>query len=473
MFFSGKQQDFFRPLTSKYREQIAAGLKALYQRLYDANKVERGLMLTRADVLALLAEGIAQHEVITDVLEDDQAGAERFKDKREQAAWVLNQLINYGWLERHLDEANYQVSYGFSEMGRKFTEPFIAPQQPVRQIRHRNARNTRNALRSFVTHGDVYDLLEANAASDNIVTDFSDMIEELEAKRRQLVKEVSDQAELSQASDAFFDFMEKRFKPDLAIRLSADNVEKYRLQINQLVSDIRSQDNDWKRDAEERLRALMPDQAGKESLLWRYLDVVNQRVNNACDVMLPTLRQALNQFTKRGELIIRQLSFAAQPTQALNQAVQNWRQSGQLDAQLDQMADALSGVRVRLVDPGSLSLRERTNRDIDQSIQTEQKLSQDQQQALHVERKLSEAFSIQKQWLGSWLSEQQGCASKNALPVNQATDLLAISHLLDAGDGWFIEPVLNEAGEPVQVEIKNQQGEVIAVQDDFSVRVAS
>lgn len=470
MFFSGNQQDFFRPLTSKYREQIVAGLKALYQRLYDANKVERGLMLTRPDVLGLLSEGIRQHEVIDG---DDQHGGERFKDAREQAAWVLNQLINDGWLERHLDEANYQVSYGFSELGRKFTEPFMAPLQPVRQIRHRNARNTRNALRSFVAHGDVYDLLEANAASDNIVSDFSDMIEELEAKRRQLVKEVSDQAELNQATDAFFDFMEKRFKPDLAVRLSADNVEKYRMQINQLIADIRSQNTDWKRDCEARLRALMPDQAGKESLLWRYLDTINKRVNNACDVMLPSLRQALNQFTKRGELIIRQLSYAAQPTQALSQAVQGWRQSGQLDAQLAQLGERLSSVQVALVDPGSLNLRQRLHRNIDQSIQTEQQLSQDQQQALHIERKLSEAFSIQKQWLGSWLTQQQGCNSKNALPVSQATDLLAISHLLDAGDGWVIEPVLNEAGEPVQVEIKNEQGEVIAVQDDFSVRVAS
>lgn len=473
MFFSGKYQDFFRPLASKYREQVAAGLQALYRRLYDANKVERGLALSRTDVLALLCEGIQQFGLVDD---DQGESSERFKDTREQAAWMLNQLIHYGWLERHLDEANYQTSYGFSALGRKFTEPLasqIAGEDlPIRQIRHRNARNTRNALRSFVTHGDVYDLLEANAASDSIVSDFSDMIDELESKRRQLVQEVSSQTQLNQASDAFFEFMEKRFKPDLAVRLSADNVEKYRLQISQLISDIRSQDTEWKRDAEARLRALMPEHAGSDSLLWRYLDTIHQRVNNACEVMLPTLRQALGQFTKRGELIIRQLSHAAAPTQALNEQVKQWRQQGEMPQALDRLADKLAGVDVSLIDPASLQLRQRTQRNIDQSIQSEQVLSHQAQQALHVERRLAEAFSLQKQWLSTWLSEQKGCQSKASLAISQATDLLAISHLLDADDAWQIEPRLDELGQPIEVDIKNEQGDVIAVQDDFIVRVA-
>src|SRR5690554_8227552 len=98
----------------------------------------------------------------------------------------------------------------------------------VSHTRHRNTRNVRNSLASFLERGDVYDLLDAYENSEHIISDFTDVISELEERKRDLVKEMEQHLLLEYDSQAFFDFMENRFQPDVSVRLSADNVEKHR-----------------------------------------------------------------------------------------------------------------------------------------------------------------------------------------------------------------------------------------------------
>ena len=57
------------------------------------------------------------------------------------------------------------------------------------RTRHRNTRNTRNSLKSFLDRGEVYDLLDAYEYSERIVSAFSDVIAELDERRRRLVRE--------------------------------------------------------------------------------------------------------------------------------------------------------------------------------------------------------------------------------------------------------------------------------------------
>ena len=56
--------------------------------------------------------------------------------------------------------------------------------------------------------------------------DFSDVIAELEERKRQLVRDVEAQQLVQRASEEFFEFMEKRFVPDLAVRFSEDSVRE-------------------------------------------------------------------------------------------------------------------------------------------------------------------------------------------------------------------------------------------------------
>src|SRR5690606_34436164 len=178
------------------------------------------------------------------------------------------------------------------------------------RTRHRNTRNTLNALQAFLDRGEVHDLLDAYEYSERIVTDFSDVIAELEERKRQLVREVESQQLVQQATEQFFEFMEKRFQPDVAVRLSADSVEKYRDQISKALGKVRRKNTEFKRNAEEELRRILPEMAlPGQSVLWTILDSIERRMGNAAEIMLPALRRALHSFTKRADIIIRQLSY--------------------------------------------------------------------------------------------------------------------------------------------------------------------
>ena len=104
--------------------------------------------------------------------------------------------------------------------------------------------------------------------------------------------------------------MEKRFQPDLSVRLTADSVEKHRDRIASVLGKIRRKDKAFKQDAERKLRHVLPELIDQQaSILWHLLDTIEQRMHNAAEIMLPALRQALQGFTKRADIIIRQLGY--------------------------------------------------------------------------------------------------------------------------------------------------------------------
>jgi len=237
-----------RPFFGKYREQVMQCLKTLYARLY-GDQADYSRAFTQEQLLETFQEAITRAPVLDEDDESDFSAPSR--SEREQANWIRNTLLENGWLEKHADEATLQSTYAFSRLGRLFTQPMVEADGTGFRTRHRNTRNTRNALQSFLERGDVYDLLDAYEASARIISDFSDVIAELDERKRQLVKDVEAQQLIQQASDDFFDFMEQRFMPDLAIRLSADSVEKHREEIQQLIAKARRKQNTFKAQAED------------------------------------------------------------------------------------------------------------------------------------------------------------------------------------------------------------------------------
>src|SRR5690606_20905902 len=171
----------------------------------------------------------------------------------------------------------------------------------------------------FLGKHEVYDLLDAYEYSERIVSDFSDVIAELEERKRQLVREVEAQQLVHRASEEFFDFMEKRFMPDLALRFSEDSVLKYREELTGLLRRARAQRREVKREVELELRRLAPELVpeGKRSVYLMLLDRIESRIHSAAEVMLPALRHALHGFTRRADILLRQLSFTEASQHAL------------------------------------------------------------------------------------------------------------------------------------------------------------
>ena len=448
MFFADSYQHFFRPLTGKYREQVVECLRLLYERLYTA-KADYGESLTREQILETFSEALTRAPQL-----DSDGSAEpegRFRNLREQSVWVLNSLVEFGWLEKLVDSATLTVSYPFSRRGRLFTQPLVELNSTRVRTRHRNTRNTLNALEAFASRGEVYDLIDAWEYSERIVADFTDMIAELEERKRELVREVEAQILVQQATEEFFSFMESRFQPDLAIRLSADSVEKHRDSIGRVIAQIRRKDNASKAEWERRLRQQLPElHADGQSVLWLMLDTIEDRMRRACEVKLPALRQALQGFTKRAEIIIRQLSYLQSSSEgAFTDLCQDLGKAGDRDALLSQLGDQLAAFQLRLHDPKQTQLWQRSRRQpVNTLVEDDAPISEDSQRDILLQQMLDQAFNFNSSDLRHYLATALGSGQQvnsRDLPLKDARDLLAMTHALEAaavsqdGSGPFMQ----------------------------------
>jgi len=450
MFFVDQRSQFFNPLTGKYREIVAECLRLLYRHLYTDIR-DYGNALNRDQLIDIFKEAIAR----TPLLDEGDAAADsegRFKSHRELAGFIVNRLIETGWLEKQVDDATLQSTYGFSRVGRIFTSPFADGDSNRFRTRNRNTRNTRNSLQAFYDQGEVHDLLDAYEYSERIISDFTDVISDLEERKRQLVREVEARQLIQHATDEFFDFMDKVFKPDLEVRLSADSVEKYRDQIADIIRKIRtkrkygkgneaSAARDWRAVMETDLRKLLPHRVvAGVSLLDTLLSGIEARLRNACDVMLPALRRALNTFTQRADIIIRQLSYIH--AQGDNVLVDVCRDLSQLadaeqDAILADYTDTLSGVHLGYLDPSQIQLRNGWQKTVVRSnLEHEQPLDRDAQKTLVIQQALDQAFIVQgsavREYILSALRDTSRINSRD-LNATTVTELLSLAHAIEAG----------------------------------------
>jgi hypothetical protein len=448
MFFEQERGQFFRPLTSKYRAQVLECLKELYQRLYSSSSADYGQALQRDVVIEIFQEALVRAPILADGEEADglvkissknSAKESRFRNSREQAGWVLNQLLEFGWMEKQVDEATLQSTFAFSRYGRQFVDPFISESRASARTRHRNTRNTRNSLEAFLERGEVYDLLDAYEYSERIISDFTDVISELEERKRDLVREMDTQLLVQRASEEFFDFMEKRFQPDLAVRLSADNVEKHRDRISELLDQVRNRDKAFKAKTEARLRELLPEliQPGT-SVLWTILDGIDQRIRNASDIMLPALRKALQGFTKRADIIIRQMSYLA--SQQHNDVLSVCKRLAALtpedqNTQLMAAGQLMSVPEVALVDPAQVRLTAPRKRRIIEADLDEgnEEFDMDARKDIYIQQVLDQAFFINNNALRSYMQKHLmagGVISTKDLPIESAKDFLAVANAI-------------------------------------------
>ena len=435
MFFSEDRSQFFRPLTSKYREQILECLRLLYERLYSA-RADYGESLQRDQVIEIFEEALAR----APQLESGDYGNEtRFKSEREQASWILNQLLEYGWMEKQVDQATLQSTFPFTRVGRMLTQSLSEMGTASVRTRHRNTRNTLNALEAFLSRGEVHDLMDAYEYSERIISDFTDVIAELEERKRELVRQVETQLLVQQATDHFFEFMEKRFQPDVSIRLSADSVEKHRDAIQTVIDKIRRKRKEFKREAELKLRELAPELiAPNRSVLYFVLDAIEIRMRNAAELMLPALRRALQSFTKRADIIIRQLSYLT--SQRNNSVVDVCRELAQLertqqDELLARAGEELAGLHLQWLDPDQVRLQQKRREQVLYTrIEEAGEVEDDALRDVATQQQLDQAFITHNEGLHDYLITAMAGSNKVStrdLPLRTARDVLAMSHAIE------------------------------------------
>lgn len=476
LFFIESRKHFFRPFNSKYREQVVECLRLFYVRLY-SSLADYSRAFSREQVLEVFQEAITRAPVLEEEAQDQDEVNVPVRGEREQANWVLNLLLEHGWIERQVDEATLQSSYAFSRIGRMFSQPFVETSSGRFRTRHRNTRNTRNALNSFLDNGEVYDLLDAFEYSERIISDFSDVISELDERKRQLVKEVEAQQVIQRASDEFFDFMEKRFMPDLAIRLSADSVEKYRDDIQGLIRKAKRKSKTFKATAEKELRKLAPELLidPQMSIYIMILDGIESRLHSASEIMLPALRHALHSFTRRADIIIRQLSFTTSGLQ--NDILAICKQFAEMSSEeqeqrLQQAGEGMAEWQLKLVDPNMTRLYEgRRKRAINTRAEEHTEANSDHRRAMFVQRAVEQAFTVNNQELYQYilqaLNQGHRIHSQN-LPVQNAKDLLLNAHAIEIGSGAQISSEYRFQVEPSGQQVRTDYFDAT---DEFSIEL--
>jgi hypothetical protein len=471
MLFTSERPHFFRPLTGKYREQVVACLRALYSRLY-SSLADYHRVINRELVMETFEEAITRTPVLDDS-EDDTALPVR--GEREQATWMLNLLLEYGWLELHVDEVTLTSTYSFSRIGRLFTQPMEEISGGRFRTRHRNTRNTCSALRSFLDKHEAYDLLDAYEYSERIVSDFSDVIGELEDRKRQLIKEVEAQQLVHKASEEFFDFMEKRFMPDLALRFSEDSVVKYREELDGLLRSARAQRRETKATVEKELRRLAPELVtdSKRSVYLTILDQIESRLHSAAEVMLPALRQSLHGFTRRADILLRQLSFSEASQHALLDAFEKLSamDDPEQDRHLAAAADSFATLAVGFVDPDQLRLYNlERKRAVNTSVEEAVADDRESRRRLFVEQALERAFSLNNRQLYDYVVAALAGGHEirtSTLPIRDARELLQAAHVIELGASSTVGGLRFEVVETgAQV-----RSEYYDASDDFIVRV--
>ncbi len=440
MFFTDERINFFKPLTSKYREQVVECLALLYERQYSSN-ADYGTSLSRDQVIEIFEEALTRSSKHIFEDEEDTAQEQRFKSLREHGGWILNQLLEAGWLEKQVDTATLQSTFPFSRMGRIFTLALVESDSNQIRTRHRNTRNTLNALEAFHSRGEVYDLLDAYEYSERIITDFTDIISELEERKRELVREVESVQLVQQATDHFFDFMEKRFKPDIAVRLSADSVEKHREDINKTIRKIKRKKREEKAEAEMALRRTIPDLCHHEqSYLMHILDTIDQRMRNASEVMLPALRRSLHGFTRRADIIIRQISYMNSHNN--NDLVEICRELADLSdteyqQRMDAASESMTTMNMRFIDPKQIRLNERKQKQwVDSSIHEQKAINKEAQREIMIQQLLDQAFIINRKSVHEYVTNSLKTGkmiSTRDLSVDDAKDLISLAHVIEIG----------------------------------------
>lgn len=475
MLFTDQRLHFFRPLTGKYREQVVACLRGLYARLY-SSLADYSRVVQRELVLEVFQEAITQTSVL-DESDDDKALPVR--NEREQANWMLNLLLEYGWLEKHADEHTLTSTYSFSRIGRLFTQPMHELGGGRFRTRHRNTRNTLNALRSFLEKKQADDLLDAYEHSERIVADFTDDIAELEERKRELLRDVEAQQIVQRASDEFFEFMEKRFMPDLALRFSEDSVVKYRDELSDLLYRARRLRREVKAQSERELRRLAPTLApglvdGRQSLYLYILDQIDSRVHSAAEIMLPALRRSLEGFTRRADILLRQLNFSAASRHELLDAMRELAQlsDAEQDALLARAGEAMASLQVGFADPDALRLHSATRkRVVNNAVLVAVADDSQARRRLFVEQALERAFAVNNRQIYDYLVTALAHGHEirtGALPVRDARELLYAAHSIEIGSASWSNYEFRFEVLPTGQRIAN---DYFLAQDEFIVRV--
>jgi hypothetical protein len=465
IFFKERTFHFFNPLTGRYREMAVSCIRNLYLRL-NGPEADYSYHLTRVDVLDIFASSVRSSPALDD---DVPVPLEAGVSTQERAAWMLKKLIQAGWIEAYMDSGTMQTAYRFTASGRQFAAPFAQRHSEI-ITNTQHTRSTLSHLQSFVTKMQaeaisVGDLMIAAKLSGEIISDFNEIIEEIVEQRRALIASVNREIEAAkQAGDNFFEFMEKRFMPDMFVRFSRDSVERYRNEILDLLDTIRGQSDGAKAAIEKELRLHYPQllKPGRASILMWVLDLIEQRLTAACEVKIPELRAQTENFIRRARVLINHLAslaFGEIDTDSVFSLIKRLSGLDAADVQaiLEDERSRPARIAIGLVNPAKVKLQgKRVPRHIHTLLEKEAHILPEAQREAFIRQELALAFRIDMAGIKDFVIEQLLGGHKvraSNFVIHDAASLLGAIHAPMVGSTGRSRPLFRVT--PVDASIEN------------------
>ena len=192
---------------------------------------------------------------------------------------------------------------------------------------------------------------------------------------------------------------------------------------------------------EIRLRKALPQRVVQGvSLLDTLLQAIESRLKNACEIMLPALRRALNTFTQRADIIIRQLSYINSRSQ--DDLMDVYRSLAQLpqeqqDTIFQLQGEPLAGMQLGFVDPAQIQLRAaRQQQVIRSAVDGDKALDVDAQKEIFIQQALDQAFILQGSEIRDYVQQAlstNGSIKSSQLNAANMKELLNLAHAIEVG----------------------------------------
>jgi hypothetical protein len=431
-FFTGKREQFFRPLTHGDRECCAAVLRSLYDRVQGPN-ADYSEALTREVVLTIVFQALADPTLRAVVFETKRTVSA--EEERAYAGELLRKLKEHGWIEDYKDPIDLKPTLKMTRAGKEVSEVLSSLDNSRARTRQRNMRSAKKALAAFVASHDVDELLDGYDFAARVVQDLQDDIEYFRLLIQSLTREALEQ---KVAWSEFNEFIEKRFAKEYAVRLVADSAERHRGQIVELLDQIRLLPDETRRGVDANLLQRAPwleaEVQLRSTTLW-LCDRMESMVEAACNLKLPMLRSEMNNYVRRFTSLLRQaLSLDYGANSPLGRAMSLLKERPEPDREdlLDALAERIGTAEIRLP---SAALRW-TVRDREVQHASLAPLVVDEASRIEAAMRRAEAeafaFSDQEVLAGLLPYLREGRVALHELPVTNATEAVRVLHAVGA-----------------------------------------
>ncbi len=431
-FFTGKREQFFRPLTHADRECCAAVLRSLYDRVQGPN-ADYSEALTRELVLTIVFHALNDPFLRAAVFEPGRTVSA--EEERAYAGELLRKLKEHGWIEDYKDPIDLKPTLKMTRAGKEVSEVLSSLDNSRARTRQRNMRSAKKALAAFVASHDVDEILDGYDFAARVVQDLQDDIEYFRLLIQSLTREALEQ---KVAWSEFNEFIEKRFAKEYAVRLVADSAERHRGQIVELLDQIRAMPQELRRGVDanllQRAAWLEPQVQLRSPMLW-LCDRMESMVEAACNLKLPMLRSEMNNYVRRFTSLLRQaLSLDYSATSPLGRAMSLLKEQPQPERGdfLDAMAGRLGTAEVRL--PGAALRWAVRDREVEHGPLAPLVVDEASRVEAAMRRAEAEAFAFSDQEVLAGLLPhlRGGRLSLHELPVTNAIEAVRVLHAVGA-----------------------------------------